>query len=367
MLNKLNSFFFPKIAISYNSSKEHISALDGLRGFAILLVLSFHTFHFMLGWCGVDLFFVLSGFLITGILIDSKESDCYFSNFLLKRVLRIFPLYYLVLAIIIVPKLFWGLNTVSYTSWTYWFYLQNWAYIFNGVFPDGRDTLNHFWSLAIEEQFYFLFPFIVKYIDKGNIPAVLLSLICVAIGTRYFHFSNQNIGYYVGTLSRMDSLSLGALVAYAVRFNRLTLQKWTLPFFYLSLIYIVSISAITQSVHFSNPYFATFGLTLFAVFFAALLVFCILENNFVSKMFNIRALKFIGKISYGLYIYHWILYVFMKPTLEKSVYNTFPYSITSKIITSILIIAFSILLSYFSFHYFEKPIINLKKTQSKFI
>ncbi len=363
MLNRIRTLLFPEIIIRYEGSGKHILALDGLRGIAILLVILFHTFHFMFGWCGVDLFFVLSGFLITGTLIDNKNSTHYFSNFWIKRVLRIFPLYYLVLAIIIVPKIYFQVNTVSYTSWTYWFYLQNWQYIFNGVFPDGKATLNHFWSLAIEEQFYFFFPFVVKYVKNKNMPFLLLAFILIAILFRYYYFNNDNIGYYVGTVSRMDSLAIGAFLAYAVRYNRVFLQRWTHLFFYISVAYILAVIVLTQEVHFSNPYFAGIGLTFFALLFGSLLIFSLsnFKNNFINQVLTLKPLRFIGKISYGLYIYHWILYVFIKPPLESVIYNSLPHSIASKVVTSVIILIVSIALSYLSFSYFEKPILNLKK------
>ncbi|WP_017259636.1 acyltransferase family protein [Pedobacter arcticus] len=363
MLNRQNKFLFPKISITYEGAKHHILALDGLRGIAILLVLLFHTFHFMLGWCGVDLFFVLSGFLITGILIETKNHPFYFQNFWIKRVLRIFPLYYFVLAIIIIPKVFFRVNTVTHTSWTYWFYLQNWEYTIKGVFPDGKDTMNHFWSLAIEEQFYFFFPFVVKYIKDSRTPWVLLAFIIIAIGFRFYYFSDGNIGYYVGTFSRMDSLAIGAIIAYFIRYNRFLLEKWTLTFFYISLTYIVAVLIFTKSLHFSNPYFASLGLTFFALLFGSVLILSIseLKSKFLVRVLTLKALLFIGKISYGLYVFHWVLYVFIKPPLEAIIYSNLPYSIFSKVITSLIIGMMSLVLAYFSFHYFEKRFLNLKK------
>lgn len=362
MFTRLNVVLFPKILIQYGGSGKHIQALDGLRGLAILLVILFHTFHFLFGWCGVDLFFVLSGFLITGTLIDSKENPHYFLNFWIKRVLRIFPVYYLILAIIIIPKIYFKINTVSYTSWTYWFYLQNWQYVVNGVFPDGKATLNHFWSLAIEEQFYFIFPFIVKNVKNKTMPFLLLTLIFISILFRFHYFNTNNIGYYVGTFSRMDSLAVGAFLAYTIRYNRVFLEKWVHLFFYVSFTYITGVILLTNEVHFSNPYFAGVGLTFFALLFGSLLIFSISEykNNFFKQFLTLKPLLFLGKISYGLYIYHWILYVFIKPPLESLIYTYLADSLASKVVTSLLILTIGIILSYLSFIYFEKKVLKLK-------
>ncbi|MFC5283920.1 acyltransferase family protein [Pedobacter alpinus] len=361
--NKLFQLFFPPLTINYQNAKTYIPALDGLRGIAILLVILFHTFHFMFGWCGVDLFFILSGFLITGSLLETRDEPHYFRNFWIKRTLRIFPLYYLVLIIILLPKQLFNIETISYTSWSYWFYVQNWVYTFNGIFPHGKATLNHFWSLAIEEQFYFLFPFIVKYLPRKSLIGILLLFIIIAIGFRYYFFSLNNIGYYVATVSRLDALSIGAMLAYLVRYNISLLQKFTHLIFYSSLAYIVFAIVINQDLHFSNPHIATFGLTAFALFFGCILVYALAtpKISFLSTVLNNSSLKFIGKIAYGLYVFHWILYVFMKPPLEELIFETIHLSVASKVITSSIVFIASFTLAYLSYYYFEKKVMGLKR------
>jgi peptidoglycan/LPS O-acetylase OafA/YrhL len=361
--NKTYQLFFPAVIINYQNAKTYIPALDGLRGIAILLVILFHTFHFTLGWCGVDLFFILSGFLITSSLIETKEDNNYLKKFWLKRVLRIFPLYYLILIIILIPKDFFNINTVSFSSWSYWFYVQNWVYVYNGLFPDGKDTLNHFWSLAIEEQFYFLFPFIIKYVPKKNLVSVLLLFIAVPIGARYYYFINNNIGYYVATVSRLDALSIGALLAYLVRENKHYLEKYVHLVFYSALGYIIVAILIYQDLHFSNPLIATLGLTAFALLFACVLIYSIsnFKNNFLNAILNNKYLKFIGKIAYGLYVYHWILYVLIKPQLLEMLFNATQLLLVSKVIASSFIFLLALIISYLSYHYFEKRIMSLRK------
>ncbi len=364
MFNDLKALFFPRVQIHYKDSKAHILALDGLRGFAILLVLLFHMFGFMLGWCGVDVFFVLSGFLITGILIDSKAQAHYFRDFWTKRILRIFPLYYLVLSLILLPKLISQINTVSITSWTYWLYLHNWKYVSDGVFPDGKDTLNHFWSLAIEEQFYLFFPFVIHFNSLKKLPYILISFIFIAISLRYFYFQRDNIGYYVATFARMDSLAIGGLIAYLTRFQKAWLEKWIHLFFYVPFIYIFSVIAITGDMHFSNPYFATGGLALFALLFGSLLVYSIsvFKYNIIQQIFEKRMMRFIGKIAYGLYVYHWILYVFLKPVLRTFIYeNVIQIETLVKLAVSVIVLTATLLISLLSFRFFETPFIRLRR------
>jgi peptidoglycan/LPS O-acetylase OafA/YrhL len=143
---------------NYDSTAiQHVLELDGIRGLAISLVLLYHlTASFKMGWCGVDLFFVLSGFLITNILLRTKNSQSYFCSFYARRTLRIFPLYFFVLFLafwILIPVAqHFGKAPQSLDAghlW-YWFYISNW---WNGTGHE-IDWLSHFWSLAVEEQFY---------------------------------------------------------------------------------------------------------------------------------------------------------------------------------------------------------------------
>jgi len=158
-----------------------IPALDGIRGLAILMVMLFHYGGnlertnpigrlvgglFSFGWSGVDLFFVLSGFLITGILLDSRNAENYFSSFYARRVLRIFPAYYVSLALLllILPMLDPPLRlSLPSDQWMYVFYAQNWVGIFD--YP-GRGLLTPYWSLAVEEQFYLVWPLVVARVCR---------------------------------------------------------------------------------------------------------------------------------------------------------------------------------------------------------
>src|SRR6266849_4754306 len=169
---------------------SRVVELDGIRGIAILLVLALHfglpvcppgILHDILGmgWAGVDLFFVLSGFLITGILLDSKGKPDYFRRFYLRRVFRILPIYYAYLIVFfhVVPVIAHAtgrLATFEYGRgdevW-YWIYLSNWRHAVN-----QNPHLRHFWSLSIEEQFYIVWPLVVYLM-----PARILKYVCVAI------------------------------------------------------------------------------------------------------------------------------------------------------------------------------------------
>jgi peptidoglycan/LPS O-acetylase OafA/YrhL len=173
-----------------------------------------------IGWAGVDLFFVLSGFLITGILIDARGGDGYFRNFYMRRALRIFPLYYLFLAVIfwVLPLLTGaGRDPLGPQLWML-SYLGNFLFSFGGweAVP-GHTT--HLWSLAIEEQFYLIWPFVVFHASRRALIRVCLGAIGAAWLFRLamFAFVETGIPGYALLPARMDALALGGLLAIGVR------------------------------------------------------------------------------------------------------------------------------------------------------
>ena len=209
-------------------------ALDGVRGVAIILVLIWHYFTAQaqvevetlvayvakasqLSWSGVDLFFVLSGFLIGGILIDHRRSTNYFGVFYLRRACRILPLY---LAMILCfgalhvakPAGLGWLYEDPMPLWSYLTFTQNYTMGFAQSL--GPNTLGITWSLAIEEQFYLLLPVVIRYVPMTRIPAVLTGLVLVGPISRAFV---DGLGSSVYAFCRTDALMLGALIAWAVR------------------------------------------------------------------------------------------------------------------------------------------------------
>ena len=215
-------------------SATHIPALDGLRGIAVLLVMLLHfsmmtpngpldsafSLTFDTGWLGVDLFFVLSGFLITGILFDAKGGAFFFRNFYLRRSLRIFPLYYAFLCgvLLVLPWLAPGsMERLDGQGWL-WSYLSNFLFVRVGWEGMPEHTI-HLWSLAIEEQFYLLWPLVVFLFDRKNLIRVALIAIAGAIVFRavaFFIWPNGIAGYAL-LPARVDSLAMGGLLALVIR------------------------------------------------------------------------------------------------------------------------------------------------------
>ena len=208
------------------AKRPHYPALDGLRGLAILLVVFYHNFDFInysvFGWIGVDLFFVLSGYLITTILVSTVNSPNYLRNFFLKRVLRIFPLYYLCLFIFLIIFPLVGLYQQEMKfyidhQWWFWFYLQNWLLSFR--FPTVGNFLNHFWSLGVEEQFYLVWPFIILWLRKPKkllifILFILLLLLIARSVIWMYHFPHFNYTTFTHSQELTASVSAVLLLSY---------------------------------------------------------------------------------------------------------------------------------------------------------
>ncbi len=352
-----------------NHKKGHISALDGIRGIAILLVLFFHCFEEIkrfplnyisqIGWVGVDLFFVLSGFLITGILVDSKGREQYFKSFFAKRALRIFPLYYLTLITIFVLI---ATTNISYlnpafdkrhlqSSIYYLTFTQNLYFAFNGW--GVTDILNHFWSLAIEEQFYLFWPFIIFYFNSSKVLAFCVCLVAIALIIRNYNVESDFS--YVFTLARIDALAIGSMLAILIRKYSHLLNKVVLPLFFTVLITLTVITFYSQNLSFKNPYYIRFGYTLFAILFACIIAFVydLKQIGIVTnRILSIKILTFFGTYSYGIYVYHWILY--------KGVYIYLKNKYVFSNAYILLFLGVVIIISVISFHTFEKYFLNFK-------
>lgn len=360
---------------------------------AILLVLFFHlnllrsvtTEHaldgvasnlFSAGWCGVDLFFVLSGFLITRILYQAKESDRYFTNFYLRRTLRIFPLYYavLVLTFFIIPHLpsmlipsekldRWARVDVN-PLW-HWLYLSNFSTAMAGSW--GHGILDVTWSLAIEEQFYLLWPWIVYKFDRKRLLQVCGVIFVAALITRsLMTIADMNpIAIYVLTPARLDVLAAGAFVALAVagkggvrslhparRIWALTAAMW------------VGLILWRGSADNMDPAIQTVGLSLVAVNLAALLaaVLSLSPTHWVTRIFSTGILRSFGKYSYAIYLAHLPLSALLRDTFYGP--NQFLTVSGSKLPGQLLFYMAAIALTYLvalgSWHLWEKHFLRLR-------
>jgi len=307
-------------------ARTHIAALDGIRGIAIILVLLTH-YHdvfrhggsveqtvgriFDTGWIGVDLFFVLSGFLITGILLDSKGGPLYFQRFYWRRAVRIFPVYFLYVAFVLIGLRVLYLHITGHDLWkglNAWWYL---SYFSNWKSDHGNNDLylSHFWSLAVEEQFYFVWPAVVCLCTRRRLAATCAGLAAAAFLVRCLLVTHGAAGQtlYRLTPCRMDPLVLGALVALVIRNEvcRARLQKCLLPVAAAMMILIGWIAAAKGSFDFNNPLSETVGASALAVLFACVVFFAVAGRGGAARSFlQTSWLRAAGRYSYSVYVVH---------------------------------------------------------------
>lgn len=344
-------------------SAKRIPALDGVRGFAVLMVVFYHTaggahssnpiLSFVgtiisFGWTGVTLFFVLSGFLITGILHDTRDDPHRFRNFYARRSLRIFPLYYLALAIVVFASLFTHqLSDCLHHLPVYLFYLQNVKPFDLGPAPlPSFLRTGHFWSLAVEEQFYLLWPFLVY--RARSLQGTLL--LCVAV------VAASGVCKMFMPAMQIDSLAIncGALAMggwIAMMYRTPQWRDWAIfaPFGFL----ISVLSAILLAHASDGPT----GVKLWnlSYMWASLIMMALLPGP-VQRLFSIRWLRWFGSISYGMYVYHVLFFNICTYLAARITTHRNPMLALQFVFS----FGSTVLLSWLSYKYFESPITRLK-------
>jgi len=359
--------------IQTTPARQYYPALDGLRGIAIIMVVVFHNFgfinYFFFGWLGVDLFFVLSGLLITEILINTVDRPGFLRNFYLRRILRIFPLYYLLLIVclVILPLLPSLKDTLRYYTdhqWWFWLYFQNWLYILHP--PERNNLLLHLWSIAVEEQFYLIWPFAILFIKNRKILfAIVVSLLAGIMVTRSLLWvtNTQGLQYFnLYIFTRIDGICLGCALALIRNIKPDFIKNNTavLVSFFALLNFVFFF--INRVRNFSFPYYPFIGYTTFAILFTILVDECASNNNgWAASVFKNPVLKFFGKISYGFYIIHWPVYKFSNDRFVSYLDN---FNIGNQqvvmIISATLATGIAIVLSVLSYHFFESRFLRLK-------
>ncbi len=357
-----------------NPNRQHYPALDGLRGIAILLVVFYHNFgfinQFIFGWLGVDLFFVLSGFLITDILLTTVNSPNYLRNFFMRRILRIFPLYFGCLIIFLIIFPFFGLlqKELKYFSgnqWWIWTFLQNWQYSIHPS-PDAKIFM-HFWSLGVEEQFYLIWPFVILWIKKPTklffiMLSVLLGVMCLRIVLWQLDFKTLNYTSFY-TFTRIDGICIGSMLALLHRFKYNFLSRYM----YLIVTGIAALNLLffllNRSNNFGFPFWAFVGYTTFAAIFGLLVHETVTnKNSLLQPLLSFIPLRFLGKVSYGFYIFHWPVYVICGDYLLNQFTADFHFSLAnSRIAASIVSTLAALIISILSYYFFETRILKLKE------
>lgn len=363
-----------------DNPRGHIRSLNGLRGTAILLVLLYHIYPyikiFRMGWIGVDLFFVLSGFLITGILLDTYDHPHYWKNFIGRRILRIFPLYYFSLTILILICEFSPTianhDQVNYeyfreNQFWYFSYLMNWK-ILDESFWLPVTILNIFWSLNIEEQFYIFWPLFIYILKKKAAVFILIVLLAILFLRLYLIVINNwsPIAIYTNTFTRIDTILYGALIACSLRNEnwKSFLEKSTFYILIFTSLLLILLAVVSNGFYPFNQYTIIFGYSLTYIFFGSVLLSSIQKSPFLSSLRNIlgnKILVFFGKYSYAIYVYHWALYLLLFPHISGYVYTCIHKKFLSDLVASTIVLFLVIVISQITWLLLERPFLKLKK------
>lgn len=368
-----------------------MEGLDALRGIAVTWVVWHNcTYDFSLdgiaakvlalitnsGWLGVQLFFVLSGFLITGLLLETQGHRNQLRFFYVRRTLRIFPLYYtsLIICLFALPLLgieWHALLASRENQLWFWLYLNNWASVFvdPGIF-------SHFWSLAIEEQFYLLWPWLVVGLSRRHLAVSCLLLIALAIATR-FTITYFIPAWYAGnatytfTVARCDALAAGCLLAVLMRDPRCLqrLQRLAPGLFWGTLGLIACIVLGTQNFEPRGLGISVLNQSLAAIFFAFVIFFSVLPAEpgdrlvpGLHRVLQLRFLNIIGKYSYAIYIIHGVLkYAWLDSfAIDTATLTGFRLWLVN-VYNAAAVFSLSLLLAMLSWKLLEEPFLRLKR------
>ena len=358
-----------------------LPGLDAIRAIAILMVFLFHAGALACGYLGVHLFFVLSGFLITGILIKTKEQNLgsFLTGFYGRRILRIFPVYYLYLLIMFLITLIpFSLSAkpadelhilksqLPYAiSYIYDFYHASSAFI-------ASRFLTHFWSLAVEEQFYLIWPLLIFIIPNRHLKTFFISLVvlgpCIRFAEQIIHASPYFSAYFVREpnlfinvlpFSNLDAFACGAL--FTLRPSKV--KPGSILALFVAIIGVGIISEylttgnIVQTAFGYRPSMedsakVIWGYTAINIL-SGIVISAVSQKQFFPRLFAGRGLNYIGKISYGMYIFHYPIILLF---LSRGFIGGMPLAVRI-----LVAFALTVLVSGLSYSLFEKKFLGLKE------
>jgi peptidoglycan/LPS O-acetylase OafA/YrhL len=355
---------------------SHLPVLDGIRGLAIIFVMCAHGGRFLpgqdttvghalvvllnLGWCGVQLFFVLSGFLITRLLLAKKESgrrQGLFADFYTRRALRIFPLYYVALAILFLARHAASIDVGPVSradAFWYLFYVQNW-WNAAGHIP---EAVGHFWSLAIEEQFYFVWPMLVIGIMRRSLARICLGIVVAVIALRLvaaFAIGASSLWLYHATVAQVEGLAMGALLATFAADGSLSANArragTAMVVGILALVALILASRTTAMFGVNTPFSVAASVAFSLTFTGAILYLLDRPDSLAGRAMQHRGLRAAGRISYGLYVIHYpVSWALARPSIREFFGPT----------VILAYVGISIALAMLSWHFLERPFLALK-------
>jgi peptidoglycan/LPS O-acetylase OafA/YrhL len=367
-----------------SSRPERYAELDGVRGIAIALTIAENTLMvrgpgwgediwgiLATGcWIGVQLFFVLSGFLITGILIDSKGDRAYFRNFFARRALRILPLYVVVLGIISIGLLVTGRDP-PHNLLCYWLFVSNFCIAHAGYWGWG-GYLGVMWSLAVEEHFYLFWPLLVAFLAPPRLLRATCLILVASLLLRYLMtaYGASSLAIYTITPTRLDGLAAGALAAMAIRSTIAgdILAKAATYMLLAGLGVMISTAIAAGSFdHHGHWTVRTVGYTAATVAGAGLVLLVTAErdpHNRIRRMMRWRPLVAFGFYSYAMYLLHSIVHLLLAklPPFRSDALSDFPGgALLAQLIIAGLVAAGAFAAALISYRLLEKPFLDLRR------
>jgi peptidoglycan/LPS O-acetylase OafA/YrhL len=375
-----------------NPTKSFFPNLDGLRFFAFFAVFINHAMnclgysnqsvyfnftkkHFLMnGDLGVSFFFVLSGFLITYLLLQEKENaqKINVKHFYMRRILRIWPLYFFIvfLCLVVLP-LFSnglpahfpiGLNIHKLNPWFYLTFTGNFDYLYHGI---SNVLIGVLWSVSVEEQFYLFWPLIVAFIPVKYLLPTFLSIIAGAIAFRFFYANGRVMIIKYHSLSSISDLATGAVIAYLSTKNNFIEGVRRIPKYLIIIVYCIGFFLLPFRFYtWKFAFYYSHAASIVPVLLSSFFAFIILEQNYADHSFyKVSKSKYIsslGKYTYGMYCYHIIVFFLVTYGFYLAGINTVGMNKYTWLMIITISFFLTILLSKFSYHYFESQFLRMK-------
>lgn len=359
--------------------RRYLPSLEGVRGYGFLLVFCGHYFPAeeiarpgsvrlklltalsSLGIFAVPAFFVLSGYLIGGILYHTRNRQGYFRVFYSRRIVRVFPVYYLTL--LAIATFYWMRHLpINFRLWAHFLYIQN---LLPGYTKNltGPATMIHFWSLAVEEQFYLIWPLVVwRFRDRRKLIGISIVLIVMCNVFRLaapLSMSAIHLSFF--TLTRVDAVLMGVLLSLT---SESLICRRLMPFAkWATLCGIVTMALLGyfKGISWGNTYIGKeIWIPLANVTALAVIMAVIEEKSFLNKICSLKWICWLGSLSYSLYIFHLIFHQFFfhDVTMQLNAYMQKPLAV---LIAGALAFCTTLVLSLLSYRFIEGPLMGLKK------